>query len=477
MANDISLTPDKQTEAEVSPRFTDMTPEQAATLRERLGIELPLPRLMTLFAVYQKEGRDPSEEELSLLDSLLTPSITRPSQALLAALQTRDTSVAQAFSTLLTACRGANGITPQPTLKSALCAMEQALDDRGILPPSSSASGCSLSLASRNDAPILAHRGHTAVDPLALEDTPFSVTASLPRPSILDKQPLAGDLYSLIAPPADEAGTEALSLMLTAKEVANKLYLLRYITHDDYMSILLSAPQGMETDLSLLVGEYDSQKPPYRLPAGYLVCADEATTKALLRQSKALGLSMTTFARATASRRLTITKQQETQLSLPLAPLQSLSRPRTVDVRLDAQDAAPTLPPPRRYDTAAHTLLTRSLPAIPTLTFGAVCRALEEDVAAAKESDIGSSGLCLSIGIAEDATTSLCALWSCVLALWQVSNDHHLPLLPPVWTCANGKPSTVTLIVMAQRRAIGKKTSPQEAHQEPILPPADGEIV
>jgi hypothetical protein len=469
MVHDIPAIPEPQPADNTTPRFSDMTPEEMDALRVRLGLKLPLPRLMVLASLYQKEKREATDRELKLLDSLLYPLIMQPHNALLAALQTSDAPAADALAGLIEHSRAADGITPQPTAKSAWQVLRHAQEEMGIVPPPPDhASGIRLSMVHGADLAVLPRQGLSSVDSFSIEGTPWHITAALPCPVMADKQVRSGDLYSLIPLPLDNDQQTALSLILTAPAIARDLCLIRYVDGGDYSDVLLSHAQGLEADLSLLVGEdYDAP-----LPAGYIVCADEETTKQLMWRVREAGLAITTFARATASGRLIITERRTPWLSLPIAPLAGLTRPRVVDVRLNGQTAKRSLPPSRRYDLTDHIILVRTLPLLSALTFTDVCRALEEDITQMKKEPVGINTLRMSVGITEDTTTSQCALWSSVLALWRVLTEQNIPSLPPVFAPANEQSGAITLALIAKRRAIADQSAPTPTELEPVLAPA-----
>jgi hypothetical protein len=463
MEPDIFDIPESQPEPDASPRLADMTPGEMDALRTHLGLGLPLPRLMALASLYQKEKRQPADRELKLLDSLLYPLIMQPHNALLAALQTSDAPAAEALASMIEHSRAPGGITPQPTPKSALDALRHAQASADILPPPPDhASGMRLSLSHRADLPILSRHGLAPVDDLAIQGTPWHVISAAPVPSVTDKQTRTGDLYSLISPPSDEDAQSTLSRLLTAPDVAHRLCFVRYVEEGDYSDVLLSRVQGLEADLSLLIGEdYDAP-----LPAGYLVGADEETTGRLMPRVREAGLAFTTFARATASGRLTIAEQCTPWLSLPISPLLNLARPRTVDVRLDNPPLAKPLPSARSYTLSDHTILTRTLPLVPTLTFTDVCRALEEDITRARENAADTTTLRLAIGVTEDSTTSQCALWSSLLGLWQVLTTHNVPLLPPVFAPASGQAGAITFVCIAKASPSAQDDLPPQVEQQ-----------
>ena len=447
--------------------FTSMSQAELAACRERLGLRLPIARLMALLSLCQSEHYEPSEQELILLDMLLAPAVLRPRAALLAALQTANAGAALALSELVTACRGANGLTVQPTAERALRVLVNAQQENELFPPPPDPnSGLALSMTLHADAPIASRRGRSIAQSVLLAGSPFAMSASAPCSSIPDKSPVAGDLYSLIPLPEGEDATAALAILLTAKDIAPGVCLSRVIDQDDYLDALLDAACGIETDLSLLMGE-DYQSP---LPRGYLLCADEMTTKVLMPRVRNTGLTMTVFARATNSGRLTITAHRTALCSLPLPALKNLSRARAIDVRLDGTTTAPVPPAPQVYDMPSHTVLARTMPLASGLSFDIVCRALEEDIAAMKACAIDPATLCLSVGIAESTATSQCALWSCVLALWQVTRAQAIPLLSPVFASDADHKSAITLSLVAKKRAEDAEKIEQGDPVEPILP-------
>jgi hypothetical protein len=235
MEPDIFDIPESQPEPDASPRLADMTPGEMDALRTHLGLGLPLPRLMALASLYQKEKHQPADRELKLLDSLLYPLIMQPHNALLAALQTSDAPAAEALASMIEHSRAPGGITPQPTPKSALDALGHAQVSADILPPPPDhASGMRLSLSHLADLPILSRHGLAPVDDLAIQGTPWHVISAAPVPSVTDKQTRTGDLYSLISPPSHEDAQSTLSRLLTAPDVAHRLCFVRYVEEGDY---------------------------------------------------------------------------------------------------------------------------------------------------------------------------------------------------------------------------------------------------
>ena len=466
MDTDISSVPPNEAEVDSAPRFTAMSPEELAALRHRLSLKLPLPRLMALSALYQKENREPTERELTLLDTLLYPAVMRPHATYLAALQTREADTAMALSKLIEHSRGADGITPKPTPESALSVLCQTQRAKGILPPPPDyATATALSVTVRAHAPLLPRLGRIVTDTLALGDSPFDLTATYPCPSKSDSSLRPGDFYSLIPRPADSDSQTALTILLAAKDIEKALCRLEYVTSGEYIKLLLSTPAGMEADLSLLAGE-DYRVP---LPEGYVVCADEATTQTLLRRVHATGLDMTTFARVTGGDRLVLTERRTPVLSLPVSRLRTLTRPRDVDVRMDSQAAGTRpLPPSRLTEWNGHIVQYRTIPLTPTLSASDVQAALEEDITTMQASDADLSTLRLAVGITQNASTSQCALWSGVLALWQVLDEQSIPLLPVVYASSAECPGAITSVFIAKSRLSKTGDIPKSCQSSPF---------
>ena len=451
------------------PRFADMTEVELEDLRKRLSLNLPLPRLMALALAYQKE-EDPSEKALVLWDGLLYRAMMRPGTTLLAALQTSDADTARALSDLVAHSKGASGITPQPTPAHALRVLAERQLSRGILPPPPDyTDGARLCLLPRYDLPLSFRKGLWPVDGLDIEDTPFRATLARPYPPCPDTAPHTGDHYSLIATPQGEDAKNALALLLTAPDVAKKLRFVCHLDKDGYGDVLLSRPQGLEADPSVLATE---QIP---LPDGYLVCADRATTRLLMQRVVASCLTMTTFARATDTGRLVITERQEPLCSLPVSRLLILARPRAVDVRPHSSAAEVRLTPACRHELGDRVLITRTLPLCSDLSARNVRLALEEALTAIQTDDAHPSTVCLSVGITESSSTSQCALWSAVLGIWMAVTAHDVALAPAVFASAGERQSAVTLALSAKRCAPNAHPTAVPAQNEPILASQDEE--
>lgn len=460
MVVDIPAAPEM--ESQTTPRIADMTQEQLMLFRERLGLKLPLARLSALASLYQKETREPSDYEWMLLDTLLYSHIMRPHTSLLAALQTQDPTTAAALSRLMQASRRANGTTPQPTPESLFDVMRQAQENANILPPPPNrADGTCPVLIAERDTLRLLSQGFVPTASRTIEGTPWQIVTARPVPPRAATYPKPGELYSLLPLPADQDSLQALALLLTARDVAPKLHLVRHVTAADYLEIIFSS-SGFEADFSLLSDD------PTTLPEGYWISADEATTKTLWQRAKQAGLSMTTFGRATVGGRLVVTQQRTTLFSSSLAQLRGLARPRAVDVRLDGPIPPCPIPPSCRYELASHTMLTRTFPLTPALTVQDVWGALKEDVTALLQQGIAPCSLQLAVGITENEATSLCALWSALLALSRTLDENDIPLAPAVFADAKGHASTVTFALIAWMPSSPKRHETQNQGDQPI---------
>jgi len=224
---------------------------------------------------------------------------------------------------------------------------------------------------------------------------------------------------------------------------------------------------------------------PTTLPDGYFICADAPTTQTLLQRTRQSGLSMTTFGRATTGDRLVLTDHGTVGCSLPLAPLMSLCRPRAVDVRLNRQDDRRPLPAPCCAEVDSHTVLTRTVALDPHVDAQDVYLALKADISALQGKDVVPTSLQLAVGITECQTTSLCALWSCLLALGQALEEHPIPLLPAVFSGSRDALGSVTFALIAKTAPCGRipetalpaADPAEQAPKTPILPPSEQENV
>ena len=168
--------------------WSDRARTKLSDLKKCLGLRSSVDELVLSAGLYQKH--DPSVGELRFVDALLATCRKNPLSANIAAFQTKDKSLADAFSRVLTHRRGALPKQP-PTL--TLADAGNALCDNTTT--------AHLTTLARLVAMTL--QGQYPTDAIRLDGTPWYLASTIPtaayRPMSLQK----GDLLTLVQIPED----------------------------------------------------------------------------------------------------------------------------------------------------------------------------------------------------------------------------------------------------------------------------------
>ncbi len=411
---------------------------------------LPQPRFRLLHDALSAKTKIPDERSLSLLDTLIAQHLSQSKLTTLSAMQTDDASMAAALRALIEDCRDSRGTTPPLTSATVGDAILQSQLRHGIAPPPPDLeTGTAYMLLPRTLLPFLPHRGRICDVWLPLGNSPFGIALARPVPIKHPRVPRAGALYTLLYPD-DPAATEA---FLSNPRLMHTVDTICAVTPRDYLCALTKGSTGCEVDFTMLTdGDADT------LPCGYLLCASQSATAALMRTAAEHGLRMVAFARRTTTRSLCLTRAGQTVASLPLSTLNALCRPRQIEVHLHATEPPPLLPTPvlahaDGYATAALTLSLSKISNTDTLRAAIYSLKAALCVPLTNTPPVEPKKMCLAIGIDEGSALSYRNLWRALLSLSAVLREQSIPALPLAFA-AQGKESTMTLALIAK----GEKT-------------------
>jgi hypothetical protein len=393
--------------------WSDRARSELSDIKKRLGLRLSVDGLVLAAGLYQRQ--DPSVGELRFVDALLATGRQNPLSVNIAAFQTKDKSLADAFARVLTHRRGALPNQP-PTL---------TLADAGNALCDNTATAHLTTLA-RLVAMTL--QGQYPTDAIRLNGTPWYLASTIPtaayRPMSLQK----GDLLTLVQIPEDAEfqAMRPLIDLFSDKKQQRRILRLCEANRGDLIPTLLSLSDGLEIDLSAIEGLAD--EPPYvafdRLPTGILLCADQANTRKLCDEIRAIGFSASAFGRVSADRRLTLTTHGRPEFSLESLHLRLLLTPQPTSLDLVKAESAP--PTAHHGTQAVSTDKTAALCSIPL-----VSPVDASDLAALIESMTSATAPSapLWIGLVVSPRTPLSTLWATVL---QLLNRKDVPPARPL---------------------------------------------
>lgn len=414
--------------------WSDRARSELSDIKKRLGLRLSVDGLVLAAGLYQRQ--DPSVGELRFVDALLATGRQNPLSVNIAAFQTKDKALADAFARVLTHRRGA--LPNQPPTLTLADAGNALCDDTTPAHPH-------LTTLPRMVAMTL--QGHYPIDATRLHGTPWYLASTIPtaayRPMSLQK----GDLLTLVQIPEDAEfqAMRPLIDLFSDKKQQRRILRLCEITRGDLIPTLLSLSDGLEIDLSAIEGLAD--EPPYvafdRLPTGILLCADQTNTRKLCDEIRAIGFSASAFGRVSADRRLTLTTHGRPEFSLESLHLRLLLTPQPTSLDLVKAESAP--PTAHHGTQAVSTDKTAALCSIPLVSPVGI-----EDVAAI----IGQMPRAtapqspLLAGLVVCPCTPIPTLWATVLAL--LCPDEKSPAIPLSFSCIFDPDARASVLTLCQ---------------------------
>ena len=432
--------------------------------KDRLGLRLSVERLMTCAGLYTE--RAPSVGELRFVDRLLDECASDPTLSPPVAFQTSDQTTAATFARLVERLRGSLSQTPPLTFQAAWSTLgEQA----GV---------CALSYPRLTTIPDIipqAFEGQGTHDAIRLDHTFWYAALPLPTPAHRSLSLKAGDLCSLLAlpPDADWASIAPLASLLSDKTRSRNILHLCAVNKADLLPTLLSLKDDWQVDLSAIDGL--CEQPPHvalsHLPTGLLICADEKSTRVLCDKVRALGFSMSAFARVGTDRQLTMTTHGQTDFSLSTALLRSLLLPRPTRLSI-----LPCDEPVNAHENVSTTAISlgewrltyTSLPLSPSISarqIEAIVLKLSKAAGIAPTSEPPR----LSVGLVAGKGTTPNALWATVLGLLRYRDEGFSQIVSQAYTfdpsAAEGE---LTLCLITPRQeALADEESDNFAADEP----------
>jgi hypothetical protein len=374
----------------------------------------------------------------------------------MAALTTEDADTATMLADLIEKSKDVRGVAPMPTPTSALLVATQALARNGIYPPAPQGPyGERLLLVSHEDYPLLFRQALHATAHIALPGTPWRlVRAICDEPH--SPQPIAkNDLCCLLLPPDGEDAPERLTDFFTRLEIQKLMHDITPVCRGKYLEALVSRANGYDIDLSALPGLADlpPEQAAAQLPRGYLLYADQASTRYIMEQATAYGLTMTAFARVTDTNLLSFSTHGTQEFSFSAPQLRHLMVPRIIELRMaDRPSLKEEHPPVGITHQGLDTIATVTLPLTANLTPHDITQVFTSALCAL--GDHGSHhGIYAAIGLSESTTTPPSVLWSAILGVHCALCENNIPALPPVWHSANTGDEIITLCLIARTPA------------------------
>ena len=444
---------------------TAMPPKpNPAALRERLGLKLSPLRIDALLVAFQAAKREPSEQELRTLDALLYGAVMEPRASSLSSFQTEDPDTAATFSDLIEKSKDIRGKAPLPTPAIALRVASDMLSRKGITPPAPrGATGERLLMISHKEYPLLPLYGLRPIESISLGNTWRIVKAVSAEPWFVFPS-ANGELCSLILPPDGEDAYDRILAFFSRKEIQTPIRFLCAVHRETYLQTLLARANGYDVDLSALPGLSDLSpaEAAERLPFGYLVCADQASTRYLMEEAQASGLTMAAFACVNESFALTFSTHGAVEFSFPTPQLRNLAQPRSIQIRTanqgDRQKQEHTILHGRiGTDTMAYCTLALDT----TLTPSDVLSAFEQTLNTLTEHGGDRRTAYAIVGLGEHAEVAPSGLWSAVLGLHRATCEQRIPSYHPIFTHTEQGELTLCLIAKASTAYNGEVCSPE----------------
>ncbi len=435
--------------------FGCLPEESLHALGESLGLGMQPSQLASCSAYYRSVRRDPSIDELRLIDACITAQRTQATQTMtLSSLTSPDGKIADMLRSLIEQSKTPGGKTPPLTVGVALGASCTANASVAL---TDAKTGARLCLVTDEEYGALPMQGLRPLKCVCIGDMGVRLTLAAPTKAHENTIVHAGELIGLISLPdgASEAYFARLHTFFSDATNRRHIRALTVCPRSSLLSVLLDASVGgCYADTSVLC--QNDSSPSYLEIAerarGYLVRANETDMKALVARARACGLELTVFARLCDDDSLTLAERDVLRASVSVTLLRSLMRTRIVSLELCApQETAVHAESSRSLVSAAngwervtahpagepvalgdYTVMHTSLALQDALSPHDVTRAVMqcalELTAAGGDFDTMCTALSLSVG----TQGSHCALWSAVLGAHHMLSEWRIPSLAPI---------------------------------------------
>ena len=445
----------KNDEPQTVDHFGYLPEESLRALRASLSLTMQHARLCSCSAYYRSVRRDPSVDELRLIDAYLCACTARSAKnTSLSSLTSSDAGIASMLHSLIQQSKTPGGMTPVPTLASALGASR---DKTGSVPLADARTGARFCWLTDEDYGALPLQGKLPQQSISIVGAGMRLVLVAPTKPHEDTPPHTGELIGLLSLPeeASEAYFAQLHQCLSDAEIRRHIHGCSVCSRGELLALLLElSPNGCYADVSVL-DQKNNGISLFEIAAqtrGYLIRANEAGMKVLLHRMRDCGLGLTVFARLCNDGRLTMAKRDALFASVSVTLLHSLMSRRSVSLKLctapfsavpaenkcslistcnDWEQVA-SLPAGEPMSLGAYTVMHTTLPLQDALSPYDVRRALMqcalELTAAGGDFNTLSAAAALSAG----TQCSPCALWSAALGVHSLLDAWHIPSLAPI---------------------------------------------
>ena len=327
-------------------KFGQFGPRQCAALREKLGLSLPTDTLLALVPHYRQQKRDPSIEELRLIDRIARRGREiSHRRALIHELHTNDSAAAETYADLMKKRH-----VLRPEARAPLTLSEAA----GI------ANAYLARTGKRQELPTLTVLPDELLqrEATAMAKTTVGVEGSLHTLQILPRNPLnggpvPGDVFLLFFKEELESEREHLSKvarLLSSPAFTSRLKRISTVGGEGLLSELLRHTEGCWIDLSrftltgvaapitVLTERYEDR---------HLALVSRDAHHDLIEQAKLFGVRAAAIATVTEDTRVTVTGGETRQLQIESYLLRSVSCLKAV-AKLPNESGAATAPILRR---------------------------------------------------------------------------------------------------------------------------------
>ncbi len=296
------------------------TPELSAEEYDFPELSMTASQRQCCLSSYRRWNRTPSEQEIRLLDAILSCYRNLPGSLAIAEYQTTDKQAAEIYASILREDRAlSRAPLPMPTLSGLAQSATRIVQEAGIPLPAPTDDGYSrFAWLEEGDFAWLPLYGLQAEWKLSGELSPAVLTSLRPEHSVgrsgKFRRIRRGDLFSFVSPMPDTSVADAAPVLAGLLRQDNTRKAIRQwhtVPAGAAVPVLLSMGNGWDADFSFLLELSKKPEPstPASLahtPAGWMIVMDEENTRELLRTTREAGLSFVTVARATSDHFLTV---------------------------------------------------------------------------------------------------------------------------------------------------------------------------